>query len=1036
MRADRFATLIVLAIATPATAQDRAPQDRAPATQRVYLSGQGLDDAVPWQFTIDKGMRAGERTTIPVPSNWQQQGFGHYQYGYDRGPRSNDRGTYRRQFEVPADWKGKSVRLVFDGVMTDALVTVNGTPAGPVHQGGFSRFGFNVTALLKPGRNEVEVAVSEASAAKDTDVAERWGDYWAMSGIFRPVWLEIAPAESIAAVAADARADGGIAVEATLAAPRTATRVTAQVVARDGRPAGAPFAAALPAGGAGRVRLAGRVEAPLLWSAETPNLYDLDVTLWAGGTPLHRVRTRIGFRTFEIREGDGLYLNGRRILLKGVNRHSFRPATGRTLSRADAYADARAIRDLNMNAVRTSHYTPEEAFLEAADELGLYVIDELTGWQHAHGTEVGRLLVRELVERDRNHPSILLWTNGNEGGWNRALDGDFALYDIQRRPVLHPWELYGGVDTKHYPRYPDLIRRLSGPSLVMPTEFLHGLYDGGGGAGLDDYWRAIAGSPRGAGGFLWNYADEGIARTDRGGAIDVAATLAPDGIVGPAGEKEPSWWTVRDVWSPVQFADPVIGPGFDGRLRVTNGFDFTPLDGIAFDWRWVRFADPSGGVTRTLASGTVRGAAVAPGATGTVAIPVPPAGADALALSVRQGTRELIGRVWPVTPARAAGFEAAAGGMPRVERVGGTVRLVAGAARAEIDAATGLLTALRRGRTAAALAGGPRLVLARPPMDKSEPVFIATAPSAGIYRPPAPQMANVVDVDTVMTAEDGWGGFTLQVSPDGAAWTTVFTGQRTARDGSRYPFAPQRVAAVRLIDLTGSRRSPAIRGVRLGWEAARFAGAGAAAPVTLTSGTGRDPATGAPVAWVDAPGAGGLGQVRWTMDTRGTLSLDYRYALNGPMLYHGVGFDAPGGYTAATGLLRGPTPVWQNRMRGPILGVHRVAATGVAGLPAPAAAGYFADPRWLRLQGRAGTLVVRNAGGAPLVQIGARLADLPSTSVDFPHADLGFLAAIPSMGAKFQAADTTGPAGLPAAAAGEYRGRLLFDVLPPVAQRP
>lgn len=1031
MRADRRVLLAALLLAGTATAQERAP-----TTERVYLSGQGPDDAVPWQFTIDKGARAGEQTTIPVPSNWQQQGFGHYQYGYDRGPRSDDRATYRRRFDVPGGWKGKTVRLVFDGVMTDALVRVNGVPAGPVHQGGFSRFGFDVTALLKPGEaNEVEVEVREASAAKDTDIAERWGDYWAMSGIYRPVWLEVAPAEAIAAVAADARADGSIAVEATLAAPRTATQVIAQVLTRDGKPVGAPFAAPLPAGGTGSVRLAGRIDSPQLWSAETPNLYDLDVTLMAGETPLHRTRTRIGFRTFEIREGDGLYLNGRRILLKGVNRHSFRPRTGRTLSRADAYADARMIRDLNMNAVRMSHYTPEESFLEAADEIGLYVIDELTGWQHAHGTEVGRLLVRELVERDRNHPSILLWTNGNEGGWNRALDGDFALYDLARRPVLHPWELYGGIDTKHYPRYPDLVQRLSGASLVMPTEFLHGLYDGGGGSGLDDYWRAIVGSPRGAGGFLWNLADEGIARTDRGGAIDVAATLAPDGLVGPNGEKEASWATVRDVWSPVQVADPMLDASFDGRLAVTNGYGFTPLDTIAFAWRWLRFPGPLGGAARTLASGTARGVGIAPGATGTVAVPPAPAGADALAVTVKGEGRTLIERVWPVTPMRPAAIDRAEGAAPRVRRDAATIRLVGGGVTAEIDAATGLLTGVRRGGGAVALADGPRLVLARLAADKVEPAFTSLVTSGALYRPPTPQMANVIDVDTGMTAEDGWGGFTLQVSPDGSAWTTVFKGERTARDGSRYPFAPQRVAAVRLIDLTGSRRPPVIRRVRLGWEAARFAGMGDAPPVSVTSGTGRDPESGAAVAWVEAPGAGGLAGVRWTLDARGTLALDYRYDLVGSMLYHGVGFKAPAGFTAATGLVHGPTPVWQNRMRGPALGVHRIAATGVPGLPTPAAAGYFADPRWLRLAGPAGTLVVRNAGDARFVQLGTRRADLPSTSVDFPHADLGFLAAIPAMGAKFQAAETTGPAGLPSRAAGSYRGRLLFDLLPPEGSR-
>ena len=234
---------------------------------------------------------------------------------------------------------------------------------------------------------------------------------------------------------------------------------------------------------------------------------------------IHRTHERFGFRTFEVRPGQGLFLNGQRILLKGVNRHSFRPDTGRALTSKDNYDDVRMIRSMNMNAVRMSHYPPDVAFLEAADELGLYVLDELSGWQHAHDTEVGRRLVREMVERDVNHPSIILWDNGNEGGFNRDLDCDFALYDPQGRKVMHPWELHDGVDTRHYPDYADLSRRLAGPNLLMPTEFMHGLFDGGAGSGLDDYWRAITGSSKGAGGFIWSFADEGVSRTHQNGQI-------------------------------------------------------------------------------------------------------------------------------------------------------------------------------------------------------------------------------------------------------------------------------------------------------------------------------------------------------------------------------------------------------------------------------------------------------------------------------------------------------------------------------------
>ena len=166
-----------------------------------------------------------------------------------------------------------------------------------------------------------------------------------------------------------------------------------------------------------------------------------------GGQPLHTTTTRFGFRTIEVRERDGVYLNGTKIVLKGVNRHAFWPETGRTVSREQSYADVRLIKEANLNAVRMSHYPPDEHFLEACDELGLYVLDELAGWQKPYGTAVGARLIGEMVRRDVNHPSILFWDNGNEGGWNEKNDGEFAKWDPQQRRVLHPWAVHSAAST-------------------------------------------------------------------------------------------------------------------------------------------------------------------------------------------------------------------------------------------------------------------------------------------------------------------------------------------------------------------------------------------------------------------------------------------------------------------------------------------------------------------------------------------------------------------------------------------------------------
>ncbi|KQW42484.1 MULTISPECIES: glycoside hydrolase family 2 protein [unclassified Roseateles] len=1002
--------LASLVAATSSLAASQLPAGAVPRTATLMLTGSGPDDAVAWDFTISGGRRAGEKARILVPSNWQQQGFGSYQYGYDKGPRVADSAVYKRRFSVPADWTGRTVRVVFDAVMTDTLVKVNGNVVGPMHQGGFNRFSHDVTRWITPGEDhEIEVQVSEASADMATDIAERHGDYWVFGGIYRPVWLEASPSQSIAHMAINAQASGALTADVTLRAPRTVTRVVGQVTTRQGENVGQPFTVAIPAGGAGRVRLHGKVEQPRLWTAETPNLYQLQLTLYEGDKAVHQASERFGFRTFEVREGQGLYLNGQRVMLKGINRHSFRPETGRAVSRAQAYDDARLIKSMNMNAMRVAHYAPEKAFLEAADELGLYVINELSGWQKAHGTEVGRKLVRALVERDVNHPSILIWANGNEGGWNRELDADFALYDPQARPLIHPWEPFGGIDTKHYPRYPDLLRRLAGDMLVLPTEFLHGLFDGGHGAGLDDYWRAMKASPRGAGGFLWNLADEGIARTDQGGRLDLFGSYAPDGIVGSRHDKEPSFDTVKEIWSPVQIELPTLNSQFDGVLRVSNEYDFTSLSALRFRWEWVRWPAPQDRKLdpHVLSSGELAGPAVLPHGTGALKLPLPAAwrDADALRLVATNNAEHLGTWVWPL-PDRPIGLATRKLGAPTAAREGDSIRLAAGAVAARFDARTGLLLEVERDGKTQPLSNGPRLVVARP-KPAAEPSWqTPQARGDGTYEFQAPTMANVATIDLGLAETDGWAAFRLELSSDGQRWKTVYDSGRVARDGQTHTFPPQLVKAVRVTRLQGARRTPAVVSLRLAHEAERFNVAPLKVAVTAGVGT-----TGA---WLEAPGAGGIERLRWSLDEHGVLALDYTYQLHGPVLYHGIGFDRPlADISQFRALVRGPGPVWQNRIRGPVLGVYDFSAP----------AGYYANPQWLRLASPAGDMTFTNEG-AGFLQLGARMADFPTTSVDFPASDIGFLHAIPGMGAKMQAADLTGPAGGPSLASGAYSGRL------------
>ena len=226
------------------------------------------------------------------------------------------------------------------------------------------------------------------------------------------------------------------------------------------------------------------------------------------GKTLHEISKRIGFRTVEIRESDGIYVNDTKIKFKGVNRHSFHPESGRTTSKALSIEHVKMMKDMNMNAVRMSHYPPDVHFLDVCDSLGLFVIDELCTWHVPYlDTEAGKKLIEELIVRDVNHPSILIWANGNETGWNSKLDDEFSKWDIQQREVIHPWNVFRKTNTMHYPDYYKFA--FDSPSkdkIYFPTEFLHGLYDGGHGAGLDDYWKLMWEMPLAAGGFLWDFA--------------------------------------------------------------------------------------------------------------------------------------------------------------------------------------------------------------------------------------------------------------------------------------------------------------------------------------------------------------------------------------------------------------------------------------------------------------------------------------------------------------------------------------------------
>lgn len=563
---------------------------KAQETEKLYLSGTGNNNTVQWDFMVSAGMNSGKWSKIAVPSNWELQGFGKYDYGFAKDSvRGKEKGFYKYSFQVPSSWKGRKINLVFEGSMTDTEVKINGKSAGEIHQGAFYAFKYDVTDLLNYGAsNLLEATVAKHSANQSVNEAERKADFWIFGGIFRPVYLESLPQTHIERVAIDAKANGEFKAQVFHSA--TADKVSVQLYSADGKKFGKKLNQNLS--NTSNDIISGQFKSPDLWSSEFPNLYKAVFTLYQNGKAVHTIEKKIGFRTIEVKERDGVYVNGVKIKFKGVNRHSFWPTSGRTTSKDISIKDVNLMKDMNMNAVRMAHYPPDGHFLDVCDSLGLYVMDELAGWHGHYDTPTGTKLVKEMLAHDVNHPSIIFWANGNEGGHNRELDTLFAVHDIQKRPVIHPWEDFNGFDTQHYREYNYGIGNYRhGHSIVMPTEFLHGMYDGGHGASLDDYWKDMLQHPLSAGGFLWDFADQGVVRTDKNGIIDTDKNRGADGIVGPYHEKEGSFYTIKEVWSPVYFEPREMTAGFDGAFNIENRYYFTNLNQCKFSWKLVNLKD-------------------------------------------------------------------------------------------------------------------------------------------------------------------------------------------------------------------------------------------------------------------------------------------------------------------------------------------------------------------------------------------------------------------------------------------------------------
>jgi beta-galactosidase len=565
-------------------------------------------------------------TGLKVPAHWCLEGHGApiytnvlYPFPVDppHVPTENPTGDHRRVFDLPDDWPapgdGETV-LRFEGVESCARVWLNGQELG-VFKGSRLPHEFAVGALLRPRGNVLAVRVhqwSDGSYLEDQDM-------WWLPGIFREVTLLHRPAGSVADFFVHASYDHRSG-EGTLRVDCSPSgRVTVPELGIDTATGQSTTVPVEP------------------WTAETPRLYDAELV-----TDGERIPLRVGFRTVVVEDGV-LKVNGRRILFRGVNRHEFHPERGRALDAETMRQDLLLMKRNNINAVRTSHYPPHPAFLDLCDELGLWVIDECDlethgfvglGWRNnpvddARWTPALLDRAARMVERDKNHASVIMWSLGNECGtgqgltamaqWIRERDPDRPIHyegdlscddadvysrmypphaevELIGRREEEPLGAEGGSGDAQRPVRRDIgdlaaadARRRRLPFILC--EYGHAMGNGPG--GLSDYQRLFERYERCQGGFVWEWIDHGLVRrTDDGTPYHAYGgdfgeelhdgNFVCDGLLFPDRTPSPGLVEYKKVIEPVR----IEGDGEAGTVRVTNGHDFADTSHLAFRWTY------------------------------------------------------------------------------------------------------------------------------------------------------------------------------------------------------------------------------------------------------------------------------------------------------------------------------------------------------------------------------------------------------------------------------------------------------------------
>ncbi|MDQ1913639.1 glycoside hydrolase family 2 TIM barrel-domain containing protein [Paenibacillus sp. GD4] len=569
--------------------------------------------------------------SIPVPSHWQLLGYGRphysscpYPFPIDppHVPTRNPVGCYRTAFRIEDTWLEREVQLVFEGVDSAFHVWVNGQLVG-YGEGSHYHSDFLITDYVKSGDNVLAVQVFKWSTGSYLESQDKWR----LSGIFRDVYLLSTARVSLQDAAVRTRFDDGDYTKAELelkldVVNRSRTPVDSyrlEVSLMDGqellweRSAGEIIR--LSPGETVSIRHKEPVEAPRLWTAETPNMYTLVFTLYDARNQVAEVkRLDVGFRDIRIAQGR-LLVNGCPITLKGVNRNEFHPELGGVMTLEQMTQDMVLMKRHNINAVRLSHYPNDSRWLDLCDRYGLYVIAEAdleTHGFHFVGDEgflsshpdwkeayVDRMV--RLVERDKNHPSVILWSLGNESGYGTNHDA-MAAWVRQAdptRPVLYE-RAYDAevvdVVSRMYPSVTTLIEegQKEDPRPFLMVEFGHAMGNAVG--NLQEYWDAIYRYPRLLGGLIWEWCDLGIRQvTEQGeawyayggdfGDEPHSGHFCLDGLVFPDRQVKSSLLEYKKVIEPVKVELLSLRMDEQVEFLLHNRYDFLPLSHLAGEWK-------------------------------------------------------------------------------------------------------------------------------------------------------------------------------------------------------------------------------------------------------------------------------------------------------------------------------------------------------------------------------------------------------------------------------------------------------------------